>query len=77
MIENFLRTVTALASIPFLVTAPMAQENRSSERLGGAELKKALNDEAADFWIYDDLEHAYAEGKRTGKPVLVSFRCVP
>ena len=52
-----------------------AQEN--SPRLGGKALKEALNDTSDDLWIYDDLEKAYAEGERTGKPVLVSFRCVP
>ena len=28
-------------------------------------------------WIYNDWEKGFAEGKRTGKPVLVVLRCVP
>ena len=28
-------------------------------------------------WIYNDWEKGLAEGKRTGKPVLVVLRCVP
>ncbi|MGE3308717.1 MAG: Trx7/PDZ domain-containing (seleno)protein [Limisphaerales bacterium] len=28
-------------------------------------------------WIYDDYERAFAEGRRTGKPVLVVLRCIP
>ncbi len=55
--------------------ALVAQEE--STRLEGDELKKALNDRADDLWIYDDLKKAYAEGEQSGKPVLVSFRCVP
>ena len=42
-----------------------------------AELRAGLEDEAADFWIYDDIDAGFAESKRTSKPLLVSFRCVP
>lgn len=30
-----------------------------------------------DFWIYNDVEAGFAEAKETGKPVLVTFRCIP
>lgn len=40
-------------------------------------LRQGLKDRAADFWIYDDLEAGYARARQTGKPLLVSFRCVP
>lgn len=30
-----------------------------------------------DFWIYNDVEAGFKEAKQTGKPVLVTFRCVP
>jgi len=30
-----------------------------------------------DRWIYNDLDRAVAESKKTGKPMLVVFRCVP
>ncbi|MBL8890542.1 MAG: thioredoxin family protein [Planctomycetaceae bacterium] len=33
--------------------------------------------EAEGFWIYNDLATAFAEGKRTGKPILVVLRCIP
>ncbi len=36
-----------------------------------------LKDNAADFWIYDDLEQGFSTAKTSGKPLLVSFRCVP
>ena len=26
------------------------------------------------FWIYNDLDHGFAEAQRTGKPLLVVFR---
>jgi hypothetical protein len=30
-----------------------------------------------DRWIYNDIERGFAEGEKTGKPVLVVLRCVP
>lgn len=42
-----------------------------------ARLRTTLKDNAADFWIYDDLDKGYAMASETGKPLLVSFRCVP
>lgn len=33
--------------------------------------------EAAGFWIYNDLPKAFAEAKRTGKPIVVVLRCLP
>ncbi len=51
--------------------------------LPAAEDRKArvLNDraavQAAGKWIYNDLPQGYAEAGRTGKPLLVIFRCVP
>ena len=43
-------------------------------------LLNRLKDENArgqDQWIYNDLKKAMAEAKRTGKPIFVTFRCVP
>jgi serine protease Do len=51
--------------------------------LGAAEdrRERVLNDrkevEAAGHWIYNDLPGGLAEAARTGKPLLVVFRCVP
>ncbi len=43
-----------------------------------AALKDALEDHLlVGDWIYDDVDAGYAEAKKTGKPLLVSFRCVP
>ncbi len=42
---------------------------------------QVLNDrkavEAAGDWIYNDLERGRAEARKTGKPMLVVFRCIP
>ena len=42
------------------------------------ELRLALGDtDLAGPWIYDDLSSACAEGKKSGKPLMVVIRCVP
>jgi hypothetical protein len=41
-------------------------------------LRAALKDtEPTGDWIYDDLARGLAEAKRTGKPLMAVFRCVP
>jgi serine protease Do len=43
-----------------------------------ARLREALKDsEPKGDWIYDDLAEGFADAKRTGRPLLVVFRCVP
>ena len=37
----------------------------------------ADEDSFADLWIYGDLKQGFEEAQRTGKPVLVTYRCVP
>jgi len=42
------------------------------------DLRKNLKDtNVADHWIYDDIAACFAEARETGKPLLVTFRCVP
>ena len=36
-----------------------------------------LNAEKADHWIYNDIQAGFAEAKKTGKPLFITFRCVP
>ncbi len=51
--------------------------------LPAAEDRKArvLNDraevQAVGNWIYNDLPQGYAVAAKSGKPLLVVFRCVP
>jgi hypothetical protein len=37
-------------------------------------LKQALGDKVSADWIYEDIEAGYALAKKTGKPLLVTFR---
>ena len=38
---------------------------------------KDLNGQNADHWIYNDISAGFAEAKRTGRPLFLTFRCVP
>ncbi len=29
------------------------------------------------FWVNDDLNKAFAQASKTGKPLLIVFRCLP
>jgi serine protease Do len=43
-------------------------------------LREKIQDEhavGAEGWIYNDIARGFAEAKRTGKPLFVTFRCVP
>ena len=41
-------------------------------------LKRALGEDSiSDRWIYHDLDAARSEARRSGKPILALFRCVP
>lgn len=52
-----------------LTTLGANAEEGLRERLGDVDL--------AEHWIYDDFARAKAEATRSGKPLLVLFRCVP
>ena len=67
-----LLSLSTLALAVFAVPVPAqdVQDAASAKR-------KRLRDNAADFWIYDDIDKGYAKSAATGKPLLVSFRCVP
>ncbi len=41
-------------------------------------LKDVLDDSlASEAWIYDDLAAGFKQAKKSGKPLLISFTCVP
>ena len=77
---GFLALAT-LASL-FLAAPATAQVAKDAKETTDAQdaaaaKRKRLKDDAADFWIYDDVDKGYARAAETGKPLLVSFRCVP
>ena len=67
------RGLLAAIAVPILALSGGAQDTQDA----AARKRKRLKDNAADFWIYDDIEQGYAKAKAASKPLLVSFRCVP
>jgi len=71
--------ILALAAAAVLV-APVcepASQDRAKTQDRAIAKRERLRDNAADFWIYDDLYKAEELASKNGKPLLVSFRCVP
>ncbi len=63
-----------LLILPFLA-APLFAET-VKDREGAVRQDKAVMENDAR-WTYNDLDRAFAEARRTGKPLLVVLRCVP
>jgi hypothetical protein len=65
-------TLLSLFAASFALSASLAAQDRET---------KVRNDrknvEEAGRWIYNDLPKGIAEAKKTGKPLLVIFRCIP
>jgi hypothetical protein len=66
--------IVALAAWLALGGAAGAQQKPTREQKVTEDRKKV---EADGFWIYNDLPRAFAEAKKTGKPLLVTLRCIP
>ena len=62
-------TLLPLVLVLAAATAVVAKDSK---------LKDALQDDlVTGDWIYEDMAAGYAQAEKTGKPLLVSFRCVP
>ncbi|MEQ1862490.1 MAG: Trx7/PDZ domain-containing (seleno)protein [Chthoniobacteraceae bacterium] len=64
----------ALALLLTLTAIAFAEAVKDRE---GAVRKDRATMENDARWIYGDFERGFAEAKRTGKPLLVTLRCVP
>ena len=67
------RPTIAIASLLFLTTLAAAAAEDRRERV----LKDRAEVQARGDWVYNDLSKGIEEAKRTGKPLLVVFRCIP
>ncbi len=68
------RRITWLSVLLIAMSTLNAQERKTRDQLVQDDLKNVLDD---GFWIYNDLPRARSEAARTGKPMLVIFRCIP
>lgn len=65
--------VCCLMSAAFAAVPCYGQQPTRAEKLQ----RDRQRVEAAGKWIYNDLPAAFAEAKRTNKPIMVVLRCVP
>lgn len=66
-----LALLSVIAASLVLATTVSAQDRETKVRND----RKSVED--AGRWIYNDLPKGIAEAKKTGKPLLVIFRCIP
>jgi serine protease Do len=67
-----------LSSIALSLGAATAVQSAQSKLTRDQMVHKDKSDvQRIDEWIYNDLEQARAEARRTGKPLMVVFRCIP
>jgi hypothetical protein len=57
-------------SLLMLVALPAQGGNRQQND----KLRRALHDAVSSAWIYEDIEAGYEAARKTGRPLLVSFR---
>ncbi len=69
MIRHLGWVATLLVFSPLLAAEPGSREAKVR-----ADREKV---QAAGFWIYNDLPKAIESAKQSGKPILVSLRCIP
>jgi hypothetical protein len=71
-----MRRVSIVAAFALLLAAvALAQEKKEDREAKVRSDKERV--EAAAKWIYDDLPRGVEDAKKSGKPLLVVFRCIP
>jgi hypothetical protein len=68
-----MRSIISHSLIVSLLLAGAASAQTREEKVRNDKAKV----EAAGFWIYNDLPKAFAEAKKSGKPMVVVLRCIP
>src|SRR5215813_6927911 len=59
------------SAMALLLGVALAQTREEKVRADKAKV------EAGGYWIYNDVPKAFAEAKRTGKPIIAVLRCIP
>lgn len=73
-----MKRLALLSSIALALSAATAAQSAEKKLTRDQMVHKDKADlQRIDEWIYNDLEQARAEARRTGKPLMVVFRCIP
>ncbi len=68
MIRRFILSVISIAMLTNVVFSQTREQKVRND-------KRTV--EAQGYWIYNDLPRAFAEARKTGKPIVVVLRCIP
>ena len=71
-VKELILSLLLLATSAVIVQAQDVQKKRRD-----AVLNDKKHFDIDSYWVYDDFEKARAEAQKTGKPLLVVFRCLP
>ncbi len=73
-----MKRIAILSSIALSLCAATATQAAQNKLTRDQMVHKDKADvQQIEEWIYNDLEQARAEARRTGKPLMVVFRCIP
>ncbi len=67
------KATMALVGLLFIPQFALAQKPTREEKVRADKAEV----EAKGFWIYNDLDKAYRLARESGKPILVTLRCIP
>ena len=68
-----LKSAIVLFGLLFLAQASLAQKPTREQIVRADKAER----EAEGFWLYNDLDKAYELARASGKPILVTLRCIP
>lgn len=69
------RTFIAASVATLLLCGPAYGEEKLTRKDQVLRDKEVVGED--ESWVYNDLEAGLAEAKRTGKAMLIVFRCIP
>lgn len=72
-----MKRTTILLSLAFVLSAaaaPATEKKITRDQMVRNDIAEVAQ---IDEWIYNDLGKAQAEARRSGKPMMLVFRCIP
>jgi hypothetical protein len=72
-----MKRITTLLSLAFILSAASTQAVDKKITRDQMVCKDIADVGKIEEWIYNDLDKAIAEARRTKKPLMIVFRCIP
>ena len=72
-----MKRINTLLSLAFILSAASTQAADKKITRDQMVRKDIADVGKIEEWIYNDLDKAIAEARRTKKPLMIVFRCIP